>query len=364
MRIVQLVYHLGFGGGEKFVVNLSNQLAENGHEVIIVQLRNDTDSFDIHFNRQFLSPKVKYLNLGLTKGFTFKKAMKVMCKLYRLKADIIHSHLNILPYYYLLTLFPGKTKFVHTLHNVAEKETEISWQQKINHWIYKHNFIIPITISPECQKSFTNLYHIPSPICINNGTPPVRATPDIERVKIELRSLCNTDNCKILLHVGRFNEQKNHRLLIESFNQIIKDGFDAELFIIGGKFDTPPGLELQKKACCRIHFLGTRHNVCDYMLNSDFFILSSFWEGLPISLIEAMSAKLIPISTPAGGVPNVITDGYNGFISSDYSQQEFVKTIKRALNSSLDPNLIYQSYMDNYSMTKCANAYELAYNQK
>lgn len=363
MKIVQLVYHLGCGGGEKFVVNLSNQLAEMGHDVTLVQLRNDDDTFDIYFNKPFLSDKVTYKNLGLSKGFTFNKAITVMKAISHLKPDIVHSHLNVLPYYYILTLLPGKPKFIHTIHNIAEKETNIKWQQKLNHYFYKFNLITPITISEECKLSYINLYHLPAPICIDNGTPPIKPTIKIKEVRNEIEQRRSNPHAHIFLHVARFNESKNQKLLIESFNQVITEGINADLFIIGGPLDSLIGQELQSLACNRIHFLGSKSNVGDYMLCANYFIMSSLWEGLPISLIEAMSSGLLPISTPAGGIKDVIIDGYNGFLSADFTKEALISTINRAISTNIKKDDIYNTYLKSFSMESCAKAYEETYRQ-
>lgn len=362
MKIVQLVFTLGSGGGEKFVVNLSNQLAEMGHDVTLVQLRNDMDYYDIHFNRKFLSDKVKYINLGLTKGFKLAKAFSVMKALKKLNPDIVHSHLNVLPYYYPITILPGKPKFVHTIHNVADKETSIKWQQIINRWVYKLGFIKPVTISEECKRTFEQLYHLKSPICIDNGCPEVRPTDSFDDVKSEIIGFKHSIDSKVFVHIGRCNEQKNQELLIRAFNNMVGHGLDAELIVIGLGFNTELGKRLQNLACDRIHFLGERSNVGDYLLNSDYFILSSLWEGLPISLIEAMSAKVIPISTPAGGISNVIIDGITGFLSPDFTFEGLKDTIERALSNPLNHDGVYASFVNNYSMEQCAYKYVQVYN--
>lgn len=357
MKIVQLVFTLGPGGAEKFVVNLSNQLAEEGHEVIVLQIRNDEDSFDIHFNKRFLSDKVKYINLGLSRGFKYRKALKVMYAIRKLKPDVVHSHLNVLPYIYPMTLLLGKPKFIHTIHNVADKECRVRWQKKVNRFLYKHKNIIPVTISEECRKSFEHFYGINHPAMIDNGCPPIRPTSEYENVVREIKSLKSNSESKMFIHVARYIGQKNQNLLIDAFNRIVEDGANVDLIILGIGFDSDDGLKLQEKACGRIHFLGTRPNVGDYLLNSDYFILSSLWEGLPISLIEAMSAKVIPVCTPAGGIPNVIKDGVSGFLSKDFELGNFVKTIKRALSTSISQDEIYSTYLSSFSMKKCTDDY-------
>lgn len=362
MKIVQLVYTLGTGGAEKFVVNLSNQLVEFGHEVFLVQIRNDNiGEYDIHFNRQFLSPKVNYVNLGLTKGFTFNKALHVMKSLIRIAPDLVNSHINLLPYYYPLSIFQSKTKFVHTLHSVADKETGYKWQRMFNRWIYRNKFIVPITISDECKDSFIKTYQINDVARINNGCPISKKSDAFDSVMQEMMGYKITPNTKVFIHVARFGKPKNQTLLVDSFNRLIKEGKDISLVVIGDGFDTEDASPLRNRSNERIHYLGSKKNVSDYLLNSDYFILSSLWEGLPISLIEAMSVRLIPVSTPAGGIMNVITDGINGFLSQDFSEESFVKTIEKALNTKIDKNQIFDTYDKKFSMIKCAKEYEKIY---
>lgn len=362
MRIVQLVFTLGSGGAAKFVVNLSNELAEMGHDVTVVQLRNDQiEEFDIHFNRKFLSENVGYVNLGLTRGYTLRKSLAVMRAITQLSPDIVNSHINLLPYYYPMSLCQSKIKFVHTLHNLAEKETSNRIQQKINRWFYKNKYIVPVTISDECRESFIKLYGVYDVDRVNNGCPIAKKTEDFVKVDKEIKSYKKSPQTKVFLHVARFGEAKNQSMLVSAFNKLVAEGRDIILIIIGDGFDSTEGKHLKDTACDRIHFLGVKSNVSDYLLNSDYFVMSSFWEGLPISLIEAMSVGLIPISTPAGGIVNVIKDEINGFLSQNFSEQSFINAIKRGLEIPIDKRIVIESYQKGFSMTQCALEYEKIY---
>lgn len=364
MRIIQLVYHLGSGGAEKFVVNLSNQLADMNHEVFLVQLRNDQDYYNIDFNKQFLSEKVKYINLELSKGYSLRKALKVMREIRNISPDVVHSHLNILPYYYPLIFFNNKVKFIHTLHNVADKECSIKWQQILNRYVYKSDKITPVTISDECSLSYENLYGVSSRYQIENGCPIVNKSSFYSQVEEEVAKLKPTCNTLVFIHVARFHEAKNQKMLISSFNEIIKSGVDAMLIILGDGFDSENCSEIRRQACDRIHFLGAKTNVGDYLYQSNYFILSSLWEGLPISLLEAMSIKLIPICTPAGGIRDVLVDGINGFMPNEFTENSFIEAIKRALNTKIEKERIYDTYESKYSMQKCTMRYLEVYSTK
>ena len=62
--------------------------------------------------------------------------------------------------------------------------------------------------------------------------------------------------------------------------------------------------------------------------------MSSLYEGLPISIIEAMSAGLPIVSTSVGGIPDIVKEGVNGFLSESLDVDDFVKTIRRFLSMS------------------------------
>lgn len=357
MKIIQLVYELGQGGAEKFVVNLSNTLALLGHDVEICMLRNDNDRGSIFFSCQFISSKVKYTNLGLTKGFSLKKMQRVSHYIKKSDADIVHCHLNTTPYIFPIAIKRNHIKFIHTIHNIAEKASGAPYQKLINHWFYKTNRIIPVTISEECRNSFIRFYGVNTQIArIDNGTIETVPTKEFDNVSATIKNL-NDNNAPVFIHVARFDNQKNQSLLIDTFNILNDEGIDFCLLIIGDGFNSVNGVKLQEKACKKIHFLGLISNVSDYLLNSDYFILSSNFEGLPISLIEAISAGCTPICTAVGGIPDVIEDCKTGFLSPSLKLEDFTNTVKQALKTPLDKQLISSVFTKRFSIEKCAKEY-------
>ena len=80
---------------------------------------------------------------------------------------------------------------------------------------------------------------------------------------------------------------------------------------------------MQQKANKRIHFIGTRKNISDYILNADIFCLSSNYEGMPITLLESSLAGVPAASTPVCGAVDLIQNGINGYLSKDHSLEEY-----------------------------------------
>ena len=119
-------------------------------------------------------------------------------------------------------------------------------------------------------------------------------------------------------------------------------------------------------ACERISFWGQQDNVSDYLFCSDAFCLSSFYEGLPISLLEAISTGCVPICTPVGGIPDIIQDGKTGYLSKTVELHDYIDAILNYLNN---PNLIQRNslikyFKENFSIEKTVDNYLQVYESK
>ncbi len=139
------------------------------------------------------------------------------------------------------------------------------------------------------------------------------------------------ENQKILLNVGRLTEAKDQKTLIEAFNIVVKD-FPNTLLLIAGDGEKKQELQAQinsLKLDDKIKLLGLIENIPDLMNFSDFFILSSAWEGLPLVVAEAMACGKIVISTDCGGIKDYLDD--HQWISTIKDPVELSKNIKRAL---------------------------------
>ncbi len=122
-----------------------------------------------------------------------------------------------------------------------------------------------------------------------------------------------------IVMVARLHENKNQALVMEAFKEATKDRFKDYRLVFYG--DGPDRLKLQHKATSmgiddRVEFKGNVKHVAEHIEKAKLFVLASGHEGMPNSLIEAMSLGLACISTdcPCGGPRDLITDGVNGLL--------------------------------------------------
>lgn len=109
----------------------------------------------------------------------------------------------------------------------------------------------------------------------------------------------------------------------------------------------------------RVHFLGTKENVPDYLFASDAFCLSSLWEGAPISLLEAGFAGCYPLCTPVGGCKDTIINNEWGMLSKDLSVDSYTEMLQEYMEQQFyDRNRISNLYKGKYLMKECATKYQ------
>ena len=101
-------------------------------------------------------------------------------------------------------------------------------------------------------------------------------------------------NSPVLLHVGRFEAEKNHIFLIDMFEKYHKKQPNSVLLLAGeGKLENRIKEKVrEKKIENSVKFLGVRNDINEIMQASDFFLLPSLYEGLPVTGIEAQYAGL------------------------------------------------------------------------
>lgn len=355
IKILQVSWSLSSGGAERFVVDLANRLAVNPQlEIVLVTLCDDKIPGNCHYLNK-VSNKVKYVNLGCHTGASLASHWRFFKFIKEEKPQIVHGHCGI-QWLYLPSLLIKNVKFVYTLHNLASVCLLNKRLLPVDRWFYTHR-IQPVTISKTCLKSYEDLFKFHNAECITNGREPMKSS----NIVPDDVSFVHDKKVPVFIHVARCHPQKNQKRLFDVFEQLQKEGVSFHLMVIGCGFEQT-WMPLFKDNS-QIHILGERQNVADYMALADYFVLTSDFEGLPLTLLEAMSMGLVPICTPAGGIVDVIQDGVNGFITKKIDTAEFLLKVKEAIEKSHEINreVIKDDYRKNYSMEVCAHKYYRLY---
>lgn len=307
LRILHIIPNFGHGGAERLVVDLMKAIDREQFEVAAVSLYPKGDTI-LEQELEDNGLKVYFLNkhLGLDLHM-----IPQLCRVFRtFRPDVVHTHLSVLRYALLPMLLFRVPVRVHTVHNVAQKEVDRIG--KLVHWIaFQLCGVVPVSISQEVARTVRSVYGR------GVGTPVIYNGIFTERfASISSQNKLKVSNNIVLLHVGRFAPQKNHMLLVEAFSRALKEYSSMELWLVG---DGPlrPAVEdaVRERGMERsVVFWGIVPKVEEVLEETDIFVLSSDWEGLPLVALEAMAAGKPVISTNVGGVPELVENGVTGFL--------------------------------------------------
>jgi glycosyltransferase involved in cell wall biosynthesis len=133
----------------------------------------------------------------------------------------------------------------------------------------------------------------------------------------------------LVLAVARLDPQKGHRHLLEAAREV-----PQAVFALAG--DGPERAELENLAARlgirdRVRFLGDRSDIPDLLAACDVFVLPSLYEGLPISVLEAMAAERPVVATAIGGTDEVVTDGVSGLLVPPADPDAIASALRRLL---------------------------------
>ena len=362
IKVVHIVPMLAPGGAEAVAVHIVRGLNRQRYDVAVVSLRR---WLGCDLERLLAERGVQALYLGKRPGFDCRMFHRLHRALRDHRPDIVHTHLHVLRYALPSMLSFTQVSMVHTVHNLAEREAEPGTR-----WIQRYAFnhgVVPVAVSAEVAISLERLYRIQRCRMIANCIPTdLYASPRTPRREWRAREGFREDHV-LFVCVARLSPQKNHALLLKAFAQGPASDPKAHLVLVG---EGTLRRQLEEQAqnlglAGQIHFLGLRTDISDVLSAMDVFVLSSDYEGSPLSVVEAMASGLPIVSTAAGGVPELFDNGKEGFIV----QPGDVRGLSDAIALLLKDREARQSFgiaaarraKENFDLSRMVRAYEELY---
>lgn len=355
MKILHFCESLLRGGGiSSFVSNLVGEQAKSNNVTVAV-VNAETANKMVGFPKNVIVECMGKTRLG----FSIKYPILIFKYIKQLKPEIVHIHSSFLYYALSVILLHRTVKFVYTIHSDAVKENASRWDRWflwLKRFCFRCGWINPVTISKESKRSFDNLYGLDSKLIVNGIAKPVNA-----QNRCQLAQYRYSPNTQIFYHPGRITDAKNQVMLCKAFSRLIAENMDVVLLISGTKQDISIYNQLESFFSDRIVYLGERSDVLDLLCEADAMCLSSKWEGLPIVLLEALSVGCIPICTPVGGIPEVITDRENGLLAKGIQLDDYIEVLYRFISmtdvdiSEMKTN-VHQSF-ERYSIDGTSREY-------
>lgn len=311
IRVLQVLTTMNLGGAETMIMNYYRHVDRTKVQFDFLLHRQERGFFDDEI--ESLGGKIYRMPPIFPKNyFKYKKKLNLFFDEHP-DYKIVHSHLNALSSI-ILSIAKNKNipcRIAHShlavessiLKNIFKKTTDIkatvkdSIQSLIRGKVAKvatHYFACG-------EKAGDWLYgkkNKDKVVIINNAINAslfIFNTSKEEKIKEEF----GLKNKKVIGHVGRFNEQKNHFFLIKIFNEIYKKDNNCVLLLVGiGNLEDKIKQEVKRLNIDKnVHFLGLKNNIPELLQGFDLFLLPSLYEGLPVTLIEAQASGLKVITS-------------------------------------------------------------------
>jgi glycosyltransferase involved in cell wall biosynthesis len=308
MNVLHVISALGSGGAEVFVKDLCLSLKQQGHEVSVAYVDSAADQgSDIGFESRF---KAELAEAGITAyeiGRAFRRnplggGLRLRAILKQVKPDILHIHLGIGILFKSFAFYGVPTIYTH--HSIKFRFGKLAT------WWFDRFAQTYVAICDKCHSMLEQKTARPI-VDIRNGISSRRiAKPDPAR---------GTGSFKII-SVGSIREAKDYPTTIAIAARVKQmlpaNSRPLEFLIYGdGKgIEHLRDLARQKGVDDILHFVGLVTDIPARLAAADILLMSSIYEGMPISLIEATHAGLPMIATDVGGCAEIVRHGENGFI--------------------------------------------------
>lgn len=321
MKILHITNSYSEGGVESFLLTLLPSLKEKGHDVELLVLNKDDTLLVPTLTKHGIT-----VHIG---GYSSSHNILNIFVIRRLFSnyDIIHTHLFPTQYFAVIArlLSRSKTLLITTEHTTYNKRRNIKITRKLESWIYdKYSKIICVSKKAEenliewtqlAEKKIHTIY---------NGID-LKKYQDVNPYTREELGL--PEKSKIVIMVARFFEQKDHATLIKAISHLPTDIF--LLFCGSGAdcMDKARSLAKDLQVDKRVKFLGNRKDIPQLLKSVDIAVLSTFYEGFPISILEYMAAGKPVIASNVDGVREMIINA--GILFEVQDDIELAKEIGR-----------------------------------
>ena len=323
IRIAQIVGKWVGGGVEAVIMNYYKNI---DHNKIQFDFICDSDSINIPYEEiESLGGRV-ILVPPYEKVIKYHKQLKKVLK--ENNYQIVHSHINTLSIFSLFAAYMAKVpiRIAHSHSTTSKKEKKKNILKQVFRPFSKlfatHYFACTNHAGKWMFGNKKDIY------ILNNAIDLDKYKYDID-VRNKIRKELNiSDDTLVIGHIGRFVEQKNHKFLIDIFNEIHKKNNNSILLLIG---QGPLQDEIKDKVnelgiSDSVLFLGQLNNANEYYQVFDAFILPSLYEGLGMVLIEAECSGLYCLASTEVPIDAKVTDNLK-FISLNDSAEVWSNTL-------------------------------------
>jgi glycosyltransferase involved in cell wall biosynthesis len=329
-RVLWLMKGLGLGGAERLLALMAPKLDPERFEVEVAYL--------LPWKNAFV-PDLERAGIGVTcldarRTVDPRWVVRLRKLLAARRIDLVHTHSPV-PAAAARLLVAEQVRLLHTEHNVWDRYRWPTYAA--NAATYGRNDAV-LAVSDGVADSVRRPRWLPTA-----SYPPVetllhgvdiddaRRGPEARHAARERLGL--PADVPVIGNVANLTPKKDHATLLDAVVRLRPAHPDLVVLLIG---TGPLESDLRERVAQlgiegNVRFLGMRDDVLDLLSGLDVFVLSSRYEGLPISMLEAMAAEVACVLTRVGGIAEAVADGREGLLVPAGDPEALARALGQAL---------------------------------
>jgi glycosyltransferase involved in cell wall biosynthesis len=358
VNVLFLLQTLRRGGSENIVKDLCQHLSPEKFNFFVIAL------IDGQLKDTFREMGIPTLCVQRDQKGFFAATREISSFIKKHKIDVVNAH--------------HFTPFVHGVYGAKARGCRIYYTAHSRHevdligrfWSTIGSFLLrfsdgSIGISPDVSRAIKQTFHLPDVkvLTILNAVNHRRFNGAVDR-QTKRRELGIDEAVPVIGCVGNLRMQKNYPNLIKAFAIVRKAVGRAKLMIVGEGKREDELRSLTRKLGLEedVMLLGPRSDVPEILKALDVYCLASSFEGLPLSLLEAMLVGLPAVGTDINGTRDVITHEENGLLVPSDNPEELAKALLRIINDKAFAEILAKNgrnyVLERHGYDKWTESYE------
>jgi len=371
VAVMHIINAYALGGAEKLVFDIARRMDKTKFNVFVCSIGAREDDIEQAVRHDLQSQGIKTLSLDKPphkqRVHTVVKLAKILCDN---KIDILHTHCPSPDFYGKLSALIARIPLVFsTIHNTQGYSASV--ERVLSRLTTKY-----VAISKTVAQYALQELKIPSQkIEIIYNAIDVRQFTETHNQSIirkkKRTELGIPENIQMIMTIGRITRQKGHIYLIDAMKEVVKN-FPNVCLCIVGDYTCDPDVtnELKRKVKEsglkeKVIWTGVRTDIPELLASADIFVLPSLWEGLPVTLLEAMASRIPVVATAVGSNPEIIRHGENGFLVPPANPSTLAKCILELLKDKKKAQLLaeegYKTIQERFTIERMVKEYEKLY---
>ena len=307
MRILQVITSLRTGGAERLVVDLSKQMRLAGNEVEILLF--DGTVTPLKAEAEAAGVPVRALSKGWQAMRNPLLFFKLLRELRRNRYEVIHAHNTSCQLLLAMASCFRHLRLVTTEHNTDNRRRRWRGYRPVDRWMYGR-YCRVVCVGEETRQALAAWLGRPE---LTNRLTVIPNGIDVSTFEgaIPSEAISSQQGRKILM-ISAFRPQKDHPTLIRALSMLPEE---YRLFLAGGSetdedrkyLNECKQLVAELGLSDRVDFLGIRSDVPQLLAAADVVVLSTAYEGMSLSLLEAMAAGRPLIASDVPGVQDLVS---------------------------------------------------------